>query len=147
MSRELDFSSIDYYILITLGLTFAVLVYLIVSRAVNTTDIYAKCSYASSEVVMHDGEELTCARLHEKTANKHLLFVTVLSVLGMLVGGSLYNNDPSTTVFGAGIALGGMLSLIYSVLYNWAYINEDIRIMILGSTLLVLGYGSTQIYN
>lgn len=140
-----EYSSIEYYILLLIAISFSILVFQVVERSLNMKNIYTKCPSPYSDDVVHDNKKMTCRDVYQDVYNKHLMYITVLSVLGLLVGGSLYNSGRDTMVVGSGLALGSALVLGYSIFYNWTYINTDVRIVLLGGTIGALGYGSTKL--
>lgn len=147
MDNMSEFSSVEYYTLLIIAIAFSVLVFQVVERTLNMSNVYAKCpSVYSDDEVLHNGVKMSCRDVYTDSYNRHLMYMTVLSVVGLLVGGSLYSSGRDTMVVGSGVALGSALVLAYSIIYNWSYINTDVRIVMLAGTVGLLGYGSTKFY-
>lgn len=143
-----DNSNLDYFTYITIGFVYVFFLSLLVDRLLNYDRVEQICDTKN----MQYGTDQYNTRVNvcKKTTNdydtKKFMYMVVLGVLSVLGGGYLVQSDPRYTTGGCGVALGGVISIIYYTTCNWSNINKDVRVIVLGLTFALLFYGSTRLY-
>lgn len=106
----------------------------------NKKDIDTKY-YKNFSFGRYDFNEKNKQAYDDFNTKKYVLMI-VVGIAGIIAGTHYANTNRDG---GAGIALGGLFSLIYYTLYNWMNINEYIKLLISGGSLAILLHASTII--
>lgn len=75
---------------------------------------------------------------------KKFSFMIIIGVLSILVGTYAASSNPRYGVAGWGVSTGGLLLVIYYVIMNWWRLDTNLKLVILGSSLAGIIYGSTR---
>lgn len=142
----------DYFTCIAIGFVYVFFLSLIVDRLLNH-DLLEQVNDAMEQVYNTKDKKYADqynARIKEHNKviaaynTQKFIFMIILGVMSIMSGGYLANCDARYAMSGRGIALGGVISIIYYTAHDWTNINKDIKVIVLGLTLAFLLYGSTQ---
>lgn len=141
-------NTVTWIILHTLGFVYVFFLSLLVDRLLNYDRVEQICD--TKEMQYGTDQYKTrlnvCKKVNSEYDTKKFMYMVVLGVMSVMGGAYMVQSDPKYTTGGAGVALGGMISIIYYTTYNWSNINKDVRVIVLGLTFALLFYGSTRLY-
>lgn len=90
-------------------------------------------------------EEITeCNNKVTAFDEKKFSFMVIIGVLSVLVGTYMATSNPKYGIAGWGISSGGLLLVVYYILINWWRLDTNLKLLILGSSLAGIIYGSTR---
>lgn len=148
----------SHYIYLVIGLIYALLMSLIVDKVLDHSKVDKACSMDSGmRIISYSGTshntkytndaDRICDVLTKKYKSKKFTTMIMLGVCSMLLGAFFISNSPEYHTGSLGISLGGVLMIIYYIMRNWSSLNENLKIGVYGSTLMMLLYGSTKLIN
>jgi len=146
MTHMYDFSSFDYFTYIAIGFVYAFLVSLIVSRILNYDRVEKECDMKNMTIdnPQRTAHVETCRKAMNDFDSKKFFYMIIIGVLSILGGAYMAKVDHRYMTGGLGIALGGLMTIIYFTLYNWSSLGKDFQLILLGLTFVLLFYGSTH---
>lgn len=86
----------------------------------------------------------TCSAMKTAFDEKKFSFMVIIGILSILVGTYMASADPKYGVAGWGISSGGMLLVVYYILINWWRLDTNFKLLILGTSLAGIIYGSIR---
>ncbi len=111
-----DFSSFDYFTYIAIGFIYAFLVSLLVNRILNYERVEKVCD-VGKEIKIDDPQRnargAACRKAVDEYDSKKFFYMIIIGVVSMLGGGYLARSDPRYMTGGLGVALGGLMTIIY----------------------------------
>ena len=84
----------------------------------------------------------------EELKKRKFNVMMVIGFIGIIVGVILHKQSIAggqLQVAGAGLAVGGVLTMVYYIFENWWRMNEKSRLIVSGALLISLIYGSYQL--
>ena len=88
---------------------------------------------------------------YEDKINKSVIFILIAGVMGVVMAKLLFEESVDKTktkvkqsVIGSGLWLGGILLIITSIFVNWQTLSDDIKLLMIGVTLVALIYYSKK---
>jgi len=88
---------------------------------------------------------------YEDKINKSIIFILIAGVIAVIMSNLLFeptkktkSGRSSTSVISSGLWLGGILLIITSIFVNWQTLSDDIKLLMIGVTLLALIYYSKR---
>jgi len=150
-----NIGNLNYFIYITIGVIYAILLSLVVDRILNYDLVEKICNdtsdYTRKNSDLYDSDEYKqrqsiCKKAREDFDTRKFMYMSAIGVLSILGGGYLAQSDYRYLTGGCGIALGGAFATIYYTVYNWYSINRDAKLGILGLAFIMLFYGTERKY-
>ncbi len=80
---------------------------------------------------------------YEEKINKSVIFILIAGIMGVVMSNLLFDSK-STSVISSGLWLGGILLIITSIFVNWQTLSDDIKLLMIGATLVALIYYSKK---
>lgn len=134
-----------YYLVISF--VYAAFLCVLVNRMLNNEGIEQHCSeknmpqFGSDEYMT---KKTKCEKLRKQFSNKKFVYLVVLGIISIVGGVSVAHTCPEYCTGGSGVAVGGLLVVVYETLVNWTELRDDVKIIMLGSALLATFYASTR---
>lgn len=104
----------------------------------------------NNEMNENDKKRFACYEERDKKMKefnrKQFNIMMIIGLIGIIAGVILHKQGGNTQVAGSGIALGGLMLIVYFILTNWWTMDELSRITISGTVLAVLIIGSYFIF-
>lgn len=145
--------SVEYLVYVTIAIVYVTLLVLLIDRILGLEKLDAECTvlnFKFNRTLEQQEEEshrlLTCEKRREEYQDKQFSYTIVAGIISLLVGGYVTTLNGSYNIAGAGVALGGLFSIIYASAINWHRITTDLKIVMLTVALVSLGYGSTLLF-
>jgi len=93
--------------------------------------------------------------VYEEKINKSIIFILIAGVMGVVMSKLLFDTpikkkkgkkDPKAnkSVVSNGLWLGGILLIVTSIFVNWQTLSDDIKLLMIGVTLIALIYYSKK---
>ena len=81
--------------------------------------------------------------VYEEKINKSVIFILIAGIMGVVMSNLLFDTK-STSVISSGLWLGGILLIVTSIFVNWQTLSDDIKLLMIGTTLVALIYYSKK---
>lgn len=83
---------------------------------------------------------------YEEKINKSVIFILIAGIMGVVMSNLLFDtkDKKGTSVISNGLWLGGILLIITAIFVNWQTLSDDIKLIMIGITLLALIYYSKR---
>jgi hypothetical protein len=92
---------------------------------------------------------------YEEKINKSIIFLLVSGILGVVMSNILFlpkkkrkdkneKKKNKQSIVGNGLWLGGILLIVTSIFVNWQSMSDDIKLIMIGITLVALIYYSKK---
>jgi hypothetical protein len=139
----------NYLFYIVIAFVYAGFLITLVDRLLNSEKLEKECSW--DRLLKHTGTEYTsandkCKKMRKEFDNKKFIYLITAGLLSIAGGITAAHSNPSFCTGGAGVAVGGVFIVLYETLANWHDLRNDVKIIMLGLSLLALFYGSTRYY-
>jgi hypothetical protein len=141
-----SYNSLDVCTYLTIGFIYAVFLSLLVDRILNYNRVEQVCDTKGMMfgTTQYNTRQDACEKAKTDYNSKKFAYMVVIGFLSVLGGAYVARLDDKYMTGGSGVAFGGLLTVIYFVIYNWTNLNKDFQIFILGLTFAGLLYGSTR---
>lgn len=88
---------------------------------------------------------------YEEKINRSIIFILIAGVIGVVMSKLLFDSpkkkkskEKKTSVVSNGLWLGGILLIVTSIFVNWQTLSDDIKLLMIGITLVALIYYSKR---
>ena len=88
---------------------------------------------------------------YEEKINKSIIFILISGIMGVVMSKLLFDSPRNkattknnTSVVSNGLWLGGILLIVTSIFVNWQTLSDDIKLLMIGVTLVALIYYSKK---
>jgi hypothetical protein len=83
---------------------------------------------------------------YEEKVNKSVIFILIAGIMGVVMSNLLFDSNvkKGTSVISNGLWLGGILLIITAIFVNWQSLSDDIKLIMIGVTLVALIYYSKR---
>lgn len=86
---------------------------------------------------------------YEDKINKSMIFILIAGIMGVVMAKLLFedkdkNGKVKPSIIGSGLWLGGILLIITAIFVNWQTLSDDLKLLMIGITLVALIYYSKK---
>jgi hypothetical protein len=154
-----NYDAFSIFVYISIGFVFVFLLSMILDKILDYDSIKKKCSRPNIRFFTTDPkitdeeydkqleEQKVCDKKMKDFSMRKSMYAIIIGAISIFVGAYIAQSNPSGRVAGLGVAFGGFMSLLYFIILNWYGFSQNIQILILLVTFIVLIYGSVQMYN
>lgn len=147
----MDYTKLRLYFTVPIGVLYVVFFSKLVDKILNYEKINDMCKYGggfftNSFKTPKEGEEYNnCFSkqqlLKKDLSDKKFTIMMIIGFLGLILGSLILKrqfNSSKYDVIGFGLALGGAMSLVYSVFDNWRNMNDSKKLITSGIVLATM---------
>src|SRR6185503_14458635 len=133
---DYEFNNFDYLTYLAIGFIYVFLLSVLIDRILNYERVEKICSTQNMQIGSEQYNEQIddCKKAINAHNSKKFMYMIIVGVASILGGGYLARYDDRFMTGGLGIALGGLMAVIYFTISNWNTINRDFQIVLLGLT-------------
>lgn len=139
----------DYYFIIPIALLYGVFFSHLVNVVRGYKDLNRYNSvYQIQNQANRNKEQEDWEKRQEQIKKQDSEKYNIMMVIGLIgiITGVMMHKRKDIQIAGAGIAAGGVLTMIYYILYNWVNMDDKNRLFVSGSVLVALIYASFSIF-
>ena len=143
----------EYLIYVTIAIVYVSLLTVIINKILGHDRINEICKYKFKHNMTLEEREIEekrnkeCDALMNNYRDKKFSYTIIIGVCSLLIGSYITTVNDTYSIAGGGAALGGLFAIILASFVHWDRITTNIKIIMLSSALLSLGYASTFLYD
>lgn len=140
------YTNFNYITYLIVGFVYFYFLSLVVDKYLKIDKLEKTCDTKDLDVnsTKYKTKQDLCKVLNEKYNNTKFVYMLVLGMLSITAGGYLVRSNPRYLTSGLGVSLGGFIAIVYYTVLNWSRFGRNYQLLVLGSTLFVMVYGSVK---
>lgn len=119
--------------------------------------IYATFMSLSVDTIIQDEKDIlcntdspnykwkSCRDARNRFDNQKFIMMIVIALLSLILAGITYKYVDEYQIPSLGVGLGSLFIIIFWTIRNWHNLDQNSRLVVLGTSLVVLTYGSIQL--
>jgi hypothetical protein len=142
-----DSYSINTFIYLTVGFIYVVLLSLIIDKILQSEKIDELCLSKGDDLdkPLTELKYKKCREMQKQNEKKKFTYMVSIGIASILIGGYVVQNNPTYSIGGLGVGLGGAMTVIYYTIKHWSDFDTNYQILILLIAFIGLIYGSAKL--